>query len=286
MARTATLLINGKSRSGGDVCEEAKAKLEAAGFTLDAYTMHSPGELPERAKAAVDGGAEMLIVGGGDGSLSCCVDFLAGSDCVFGLLPLGTANSFARSLNIPLDLDGAIDVIANGRVSRVDLGKIDDDYFCNSAAIGLSPLVAGTVPHGLKRWAGKPGYALWALLQLSKFHAFEACIDGECVKALEVRILNGGFHGGAQLEDKADPQSGEIIIQVVPGRSRVSLLKSWGASLLRLEARKNTTREFHGRSLLLETTPSMKIAVDGEITTRTPVTVSVAADALRMMLPR
>ena len=50
----------------------------------------------------------MVIVGGGDGSLSCAVDELVDRDCVFALLPLGTANSFARTLGIPLDLDGAI----------------------------------------------------------------------------------------------------------------------------------------------------------------------------------
>ena len=75
-------------------------------------------------------------------------------DTVFAFLPLGTANSFARTLGIPLDLDGAIDVIANGVARRIDLGCIDGDYFANAAAMGLSPLIAETVPHKLKKYLG------------------------------------------------------------------------------------------------------------------------------------
>ncbi len=70
----------------------------------------------------------MVIVGGGDGSLSCAVDELVERDCVFALLPLGTANSFARTLGIPLDLDGAIETIATGtppaRRSRRDRRRL------------------------------------------------------------------------------------------------------------------------------------------------------------------
>ena len=60
------------------------------------------------------------------------------------MLPLGTANSFARTLGIPLDLDGAIEVIANGAARTIDLGCINGDYFLNAAAIGLAPKVAET----------------------------------------------------------------------------------------------------------------------------------------------
>src|SRR3546814_9635967 len=100
----------------------------------------------------------MVCVGGGDGSRSSAVDFFVGHDCVIALLPLGTANSFARTMGIPLDLEGAIGVIAGGRRRRIDLGMIDGDYFANCAAIGLSPLIAESVPHGFKAWAGRVGY--------------------------------------------------------------------------------------------------------------------------------
>jgi diacylglycerol kinase family enzyme len=96
----------------------------------------------------------MIIVGGGDGSLSSTVDELIEKECVFALLPLGTANSFARTLGIPLDLDGAIDVIATGKRRRIDLGIINGDYFANAASMGVSPMIGETVPHTSQTLSG------------------------------------------------------------------------------------------------------------------------------------
>ena len=137
-----------------------------------AHALRDPSLLVPTVKEAVRSGAPMVIVGGGDGSLSCTVDEVVDRDCVFALLPLGTANSFARTLGIPLDLDGAIDTIATGQRRRIDLGMIDDDYFANCAAMGLSPMIGEGVPHNLKRYLGRVGYLIWAVWCLIRFHAF------------------------------------------------------------------------------------------------------------------
>ncbi len=283
--RSATLIVNTRSRQGRDQFEEAQRLLAAAGIDVTARAVTEPKQLPVAVGEAVKAGAAMVIVGGGDGSLSCSVDLLVGTETVFALLPLGTANSFARSSGIPLDLRGAVDVLANGRVAAVDLGMIDDDYFCNCAAIGLAPQIAETVPHNLKRYFGRIGYLAWAGVELARFKPFTLIIDGQAMEATEVRIANGRFQGGTELVDDADPQSGEIVVQAVRGRTRLGLLKSWGASLLRLPHRHTTTREFHGRALRIETIPPLPISIDGEVLAHTPVTARVAAGAIRMMLP-
>ena len=287
LPKSATLIVNAQSRRGRDQFDQAKALIESHGITLDAaHALEHPDRLSATVEAAVKGGTKMVIVGGGDGSLSGAVDLLIGHDVVFALLPLGTANSFARSSGIPLDLPGAVDVIANGRRAKVDLGMIDDDYFCNCAAIGLAPLIAETVPHGLKRWAGRAGYLSWAAVSLARFRPFELIVNGEHVFATEVRIANGRFQGGTPLIDDADPESGELIVQAVVGRSRFSLLKSWIASVLRLPHRHATTQEFHGRALRIETIPPLPISIDGEIEAHTPVTARVAPGVIEMALPR
>ncbi|MDP8994531.1 MAG: diacylglycerol kinase, partial [Pseudomonadota bacterium] len=224
--REAVLIVNAHSRRGQALFREAQAKLAEAGIRLiEAHAVSDPAELVPAVKAAVRGGAPMVIVGGGDGSLSCAVDELVDRDCVFALLPLGTANSFARTLGIPVDLDGAIAAIANGRPRRVDLGVIDGDYFANSAAIGLSPIVGATIPPRLKRGLGRFGYLIWAVWSLIKFRPFALTVEvgGErhMLSALEVRIANGGFHGGVEVVDEADVDSGEIVVQAVVGRSRL-----------------------------------------------------------------
>src|SRR6478609_5166493 len=103
-------------------------------------------------------GRKFIILGGGDGTISSVVDHFAYASVVFGVLPLGTANSFARTLGIPLDLAGAIDVLVNGKVATIDLGKINDDYFANGSSIGMPAAVGRAVPPRLKRWFGRSGY--------------------------------------------------------------------------------------------------------------------------------
>ena len=130
----AVLIVNARSRRGRKLFRQAAFKLRAAGIRLrSAHAVRRSGDLIPTVKQAVRSGAPMVIVGGGDGSLSSAVDELVDRDCVFALLPLGTANSFARTLGIPLDLDGAIATIATGKRRRVDLGVIDGDYLSRTA---------------------------------------------------------------------------------------------------------------------------------------------------------
>jgi YegS/Rv2252/BmrU family lipid kinase len=280
------LIINARSRKGQKLFRDACRKLTAAGIELTArHALADPKKLGVIVRDAVAAGAEMVIVGGGDGSLSCAVDHLVTRDTVFAFLPLGTANSFARSVGIPLDLDGAIEVIARGRRRRVDLGMIDNDYFANAASIGLSPLIGESVPHWLKRWFGRAGYLFWAMVCMFRFKPFTLIVDGESLEVLEVRIANGPYHGGTELVEEAEIDSGEIVIQAVVGKARSYLAFSWLMSVLRLPARHQTTREFRGRSLRVETVPPLAISIDGEVLAKTPVTARIAHRVIEIAAP-
>jgi YegS/Rv2252/BmrU family lipid kinase len=233
--------------------------------------------------------APMVIVGGGDGSLSSNIEHFMGRDTLFALLPLGTANSFARTMGIPLNLDGAIDVITTGEARPISLGCINGDYFLNAAALGLAPKVAESVPHGLKRRLGRFGYLLWAGWSAANFKAFRLKVeDGHRtfrMWATEVRIANGRFHGGVELIESADPESREIVIQAVIGRSVLHLGWSYFASAVKLRKRKQTVREFRGRKLKVSTHPRMRVSVDGEVGPETPLEVSSATNAVVMAAP-
>ena len=137
----AILIVNAMSRTGAQAFDEVRDKLIAAGVDLiEAHAIDDPDKIEPTICAAI-ARAPMVIIGGGDGSLSSNVDFFVDSDTVFAFIPLGTANSFAGTLGIPKDIDSAVDVIANGKRKWIDLGRIDDDYFVNAAAIGLSPMI-------------------------------------------------------------------------------------------------------------------------------------------------
>ncbi len=288
--KQAVLVVNAASRKGQALFREASDKLLAAGIELTgAFALRDPRLLVPTVKEAVRSGAPMVIVGGGDGSLSYTVDEVVDRDCVFALLPLGTANSFARTLGIPLDLDGAVKVIATGQRRRIDLGMIDDDYFANCAAMGLSPMIGEGVPHKLKRYLGRVGYLIWAVWCLIRFHAFQLTVRGdgidETLWATEVRIANGGHHGGVELIESAEVDSGQIIVQAVVGRRASSLVWDWFAKYFKLPARNRTTREFHGSKLTIETRPRQRISIDGEVLAKTPVVAQVAERAIEVVVP-
>jgi YegS/Rv2252/BmrU family lipid kinase len=288
--RDAVLIVNAHSRRGRALFRNAAFKLEAAGINLRAaHAVRDPRDLVPTVKEAVRSGAPMVIVGGGDGSLSCAVDELVDRDCVFALLPLGTANSFARTLGIPLDLDGAIEAIVTGRRRRVDLGRIDGDYFASVAAIGLSSMIGDDIPPGLKTYLGRLGYLLWAIWCLGRFRPFRVTLDDGKRSwtrwATEVRIANGRFHGGVELVEDADLESGEIVVQLVIGRSKSRLLRDWFAKYWKLGAREATSEEFRAARFRIETKPRMRISLDGEVLAKTPAVAEAAHRAIEIVIP-
>jgi YegS/Rv2252/BmrU family lipid kinase len=291
LPKRAILVVNAMSRRGAEAFEEARDRLTAAGINLiDAHAVQNPEVMEPVVKAAI-AKAPMVIIGGGDGTLSSAVDYFVGSDTVFAVLPLGTANSFARTLGLPLDLEGAIEAIVRGRRKRIDLGIINGDYFANAAALGLSPLIADTVPHRLKRYLGLLGYLIWAVWVAFKFQPFRLHItldDGSVVKcwATEARIANGRFHGGVELVESQRLDSGEMVIQAVTGKSLMHLAWSWFATLFKLRSRAQTVTEWRGRRMILDAKPRQKVSIDGEIAAKTPVSVEVARGAIEVAAPR
>ncbi|MCF2513567.1 diacylglycerol kinase [Sphingomonas sp. G124] len=291
LPKRAILIVNAMSRKGEAAFDEARDKLSATGLDLiAAHRVTEPQQLEPLVKAAITQ-APMVIIGGGDGSLSSTVDHFVGKDTVFAVLPLGTANSFARTLGLPLDLDGALDVIVHGRRRRIDLGIIDGDYFANAAALGLSPLIADTVPHNLKRYLGMVGYLIWATRVAFKFRPFRIRVtldDGTVEKcwSTEARIANGTHHGGVELVESQQLDSGVIVIQAVTGKSLLHLAWSWFATLFKLRNREQTVTEWRGKKMVLDARPRQKISIDGEIAAKTPVKVEVARGAIEVAAPR
>ena len=290
LPKQAILIVNAASRTGADAFKEARSKLEAAGVELiDAKAVRKPERMGSAIRQAIKR-APMVIVGGGDGSLSSSIDHFVGKEVIFAFLPLGTANSFARTMRVPLELDGAVEVIAKGEPRSIDVGCINGDYFLNAAAMGLAPKVAESVPHGLKRSLGRVGYLIWAGWSAASFNAFRVSLDDGKRSyrhwATEVRIANGRFHGGLELIESADVESGEIVVQVVEGRSIAKLGWSYAAAALKLQARKQTVREFRAKKLTLNTHPRMPVSIDGEIGAETPLEISALANAVTIAAPR
>ena len=140
---TITVLLN---RHGGALAADPKLAdrvedaLTAAGLDIDLELL-SGGECAVRAKAIAERGAKLVVVGGGDGTISAAASALVGTKTALGILPLGTLNHFARDLGIPTDLQEAAKLIASKKDRPVDVAEMNGRIFINNSAIGLYPLM-------------------------------------------------------------------------------------------------------------------------------------------------
>ncbi|WP_307031698.1 diacylglycerol/lipid kinase family protein [Arthrobacter globiformis] len=133
-ARSAAVVINAGSRRGA-AHELAVDTMRKAGVPIS--SMHhvlSGGELAATLDRVVEDGHDLIVVGGGDGTVTAAAGRVAGIDVALGVLPLGTANDFARTLEIPNNLAEACATVAEGKVVDIDLGRANGEPFLNVAS--------------------------------------------------------------------------------------------------------------------------------------------------------
>ena len=296
-AGCAALIVNTRSRSGERAFFEALDRLRDLGVPLGTtYAIRDPARLPETVREVFDEDSDyrLLILGGGDGSISSVVDFLAHRDVALGLLPLGTANDFARTLEIPADIEGACQTIASGKVVDVDLGLAHDNYYVNVASTGLSVKVTQALSPQLKRRIGALAYpvaAIRAFLDHEPFSARLTFADGdnepvEYGRLLHLAVGNGRFYGGGIV---VAPEAGIDdrrldVCAIELGRPRTLIgvaryLKS--GDFIRMEG----VHHHRTERVRLETDPELPINIDGELVARTPQDFSVAHNALKVLVP-
>ena len=139
----AVVLINRSSGAAArdpNLGDKVADALESAGIHADVELVDG-GQCEVRCRAIAKRGDRLLIVGGGDGTVSAAASALADTKTRLGILPLGTLNHFARDLDLPMDLADAAKLIASGTERRVDVGEMNGRIFINNSAIGLYPLM-------------------------------------------------------------------------------------------------------------------------------------------------
>ncbi|PZN96468.1 MAG: diacylglycerol kinase [Alphaproteobacteria bacterium] len=290
--RRIAIVVNAHSRRGQVLFEAACAGLQARGFEIVAsHAVKKPKQLGAIIGKLVADGHDLIAVGGGDGTLAGAAGKLARKNVVMAILPLGTANSFARTLGIEPELEPALDVIAGGDVAQADVVRIGDGFFINSATIGVPARIAQDIPSGLKRWLGRAGYLGYGCYKFLTMQPFVAKISiaGQpdiTEQVVEIRIGNGAFVGGLRVIDGADPESRDIVIHLVLGRYAAALAGVWAANLAGWRPAGTRVREIRSTAFDLSCTPQQPISVDGETGTKTPVHVSIDSAALHVITPR
>lgn len=138
------VIVNVRSGAPGKeaAAERASTYLSACGIDARVHLIRSPRDLSTTARRSAESDAQIVVAGGGDGTIATVASALLDSGKVFGVLPLGTFNYFARRLGVPLDLDAALGVIAASTAIRsIGVGEVNGRMFLNNASIGLYPAV-------------------------------------------------------------------------------------------------------------------------------------------------
>jgi diacylglycerol kinase (ATP) len=288
--RKALLFANVASRQGAMDLAPALEVLRAGGVRV---LEERPPDVRELGAWILEhrNTADLVILGGGDGTLNAAAEALVEAGLPLGILPLGTANDLARTLEIPTRPIEASRVIAEGRTHRIDLGRVNGKHFFNVASMGLSVHVARELGVEVKRRWGVLGYPLTLWRTLDRHRSFRAEI--RCngtrarVRTIQISIGNGRHYGGG-MTIAADAAIDDGLLDVV------SLApQGLGELVLNLPAlrrgqheRAARVRHWRCRDIEIWTVRSLPINTDGEVTTRTPAQVVVVPQALAVYVPQ
>ena len=293
--KVAVVAHSGKSFGGG--LAELRSVLERRGVTdLLWHEVPKSRKAPKQVRRAVDWGADVIFVWGGDGTAQRAVDAVAGGDTPLALLPAGTANLLATNLGIPQDIDTAVDIGLAGQRRRLDVGRVNGEAFAVMAGAGLDAQMIADADGGLKDRVGRLAY-IWTGIKHLRVPPFDATvtIDGRrWFKGTASCVLVGNvgkLFGGVELFEGSRPDDGLLEVGVltadgaiqavrtmarvaVGGADRAPAAKTTKASSVRIKMGQKVRYEVDGG----ERKKVTKLRVDVE---PGAVVVCVAAPAIR-----
>ncbi|MBD3313381.1 YegS/Rv2252/BmrU family lipid kinase [Candidatus Woesearchaeota archaeon] len=289
------LIANPKSGKGAAqrVLPKVRDFFEKNYVELEIYLTKKQGDAINKAKrAALSGKYEVIIASGGDGTLNEVINgiMLSGKNKKqkLGIIPLGTENVLARETKMPFNPIKAAQVIMEGNMIRMDVGKANKRYFFLMTGIGFDAHVATRVQPLLKRFMGSTAYTITAWNELFKYqHSdIDVVIDGK-KKASGSFVVIGNtklYGGGLKMTPKASLQDGFLDVCIFKGKDVISFLR-YGIGGLTEKHIKYSDIEYHkAKKVTVRSKPRALWHVDCEIGGKTPVEVRVIPKALNLIV--
>jgi len=229
----AVIAHRGKTLGGG--LDELRAVLAARGIDPLWYEVSKSKRAPGPAREAVERGAGLVFVWGGDGMVQRCLDTLAGASAAIAIIPAGTANLLATNLGIPKDVEAAVDIGLHGNRRPLDLGVVNGERFAVMAGTGFDALMIRDADAGLKDKVGRLAYVATGLRHVRE-RAAQVRIDVDKDrwfkgKASCVLLGNvGQIIGGLTAFEDARPDDGVLEVGLVTADRPLQ----WGRVLARM----------------------------------------------------
>lgn len=135
------VILNARSGNGNDqaLSRRIHQMFVSGGLSAEVCLVQGGADITARIADAVSRHADVIVAGGGDGTVSTVAAALVGSDIALGILPLGTLNHFAKAVGVPMELDAAVRHIGTAQRIRVDVGEVNGHVFVNNSSLGLYP---------------------------------------------------------------------------------------------------------------------------------------------------
>ena len=262
---------------------------------VDFYLTENPGDAQRLAREAVGCGCDFVVAAGGDGTINEVVNGLAEDfgRARLGIIPLGTGNDFVRSINVPNDLEAAVELLGAGETQALDVVRVTSDtqrYFINVSAGGFSGLVDERLTAEMKRTWGPLAYlrsAAMALPDLTDYHTYLTFDDEEQreVNTYNIVIANARFvAGGIPIAPEADLCDGLFDVLIVPVGSLPQLALLVPKILLGQHLDDERILFRRARKLHLDSQPKMWFNADGELVGNEPSTFELIPRAVNVVV--
>jgi len=238
---------------------------------------------------------DVIVAGGGDGTIHTIAAVLAGTGVKLGILPMGTLNHFAKDLGIPMGLEDAVDVVAAARGVNVDVGEVNGIVFINNSSIGVYPYMVLDRERlrstGLQKWAAMALAGLH-MLRVFPVHRLRVRAEGwvEPCRTPSLFVGNNKYTLNLRALGRREKlDGGELWFYIVKHQTRLSLLWFTLRSLLGLANSEHDLRVFGAKQADIGARARKKrvaVALDGEVMfLRPPLHYRIRGGELRVCAP-
>ncbi len=285
--RKALFLVNRRARQGerdfGPILERLTERLLPTVVDIE-----DPARIGEELERAWTDQVRRVVVAGGDGTINAALPFVVRRELPLGVVPLGTANDFARTLGLPQDPLEAAAVAARGITRRIDVASVNDIYFVNAAGLGFSTALKRRLAPSAKGLLGRLAYPLGVVRHWRSQRPFTCVLDLGGMprrhRVIQATIANGRFYGGGMVIHR-DARIDDGILDVLLVHPRPLSKYLWRLVRLTRGAHEDApVTAYRTGRVEIRTHRSRSVAADGEIATSTPARFEVHSRALRVVV--
>jgi diacylglycerol kinase family enzyme len=266
------MILNPQAGPGGTRGNRVLDALRSKGWQVEQVEASDGTSMRAAAAAAIQGGAEVIIAAGGDGTVSAVAGIVAGTGAVLGVIPLGTLNHFARDLNIPLDPREAAMVLVRGKTGKVDVGEVNGRRFINNSSLGLYPSIVRYRESREKTgWSRLLAFGAGCLVALRRYRFLRLHmeVDGEIYNRRSPFLFVGNNRyevEGLRLGRRNRLDEGKLSLYLSDRTGRFGLIRIAVSALLkRLRLRRDFVVLPAQAVVVTAHRKRLQVALDGEV---------------------